>query len=712
MNFLIPTRISILRISFLFLHVAFFGLGLSSSEAAEGKNIPSLTEEQKMEQIRSYFTSEYQEEDYFRTDRLLLTATGSLKPVHKAPSVATVIMADDIKNIGAATLDEVLETVPGLHVYPNGTNLLEPNWSIRGIQSGLNPQVLLLLNGIPLTQFLNGTRPYGLQMPVSMISRIEVVRGPGSAIYGADAFAGIINVITKDGQEVDGTRTGIRYGSFDTSDVWLQHGFNYSGWDLVLGLDWQKTGGDDGRIVEQDGLGSGPPSLAPGALETRHESLDIFFGLHKGHWTFHGYSTLVDAGMGHGGAQILSEDSEISTSTFLADLTYDHEDILPEWDFTLKGCTYYMDGDNYFDFYPDLAGLNYIGHPHAVEWNSGLETVVVYKGLADHRLRLAGGIDTKDFDASQYKNFGVGIPLEDWGGPLVDISNTPYVYVEDQNRFLWHLSFQDEWQLARHWELTGGVRYDHYSDFGDTINPRAALVWEARPDLTAKLLYGRAFRAPSSGEQHFQNNPVTIGNPDIDPEIINTYEFALDYQPTGRLRTVANFFVYDINGLIEYVTDPPPATTRTAQNYKDQKGHGFELEAEWQPSETLTLKGNVAYQRSEDRDTGEIVPEVPELQFYANVHWNFLPHWSLDGQYFWIGNRHRDEADPRPPIADYNLVNVTLRRLNIFHNWEAAVLVRNVFDENIREPSPAPGVIPNDIPMEGRSIFGEVRVYF
>ena len=126
------------------------------------------------------------EEDVYRTDRLLLTATGSLKPVHLAPSVATVITAEDIENIGATSLDEVLETVPGLHVEPSGTAFLSSIWSIRGSHTATNPHALLLINSVPYTQY-NGSRPLMYRMPVAMISRVEVVRGPGSALHGADA---------------------------------------------------------------------------------------------------------------------------------------------------------------------------------------------------------------------------------------------------------------------------------------------------------------------------------------------------------------------------------------------------------------------------------------------------------------------------------------------------------------------------------------------
>ena len=145
------------------------------------------------------------ESDVYRADQLLVSATGSLKPVYLAPSVATVITAVQIEKMGATTLDEILETVPGLHVAPSGLNILSSIWSVRGIRTSINPQVLLLLNGVGINSASDGGRVHRYNMPVSMISRVEVIRGPGSAIYGADAFAGTINVITKDGHEVNAT---------------------------------------------------------------------------------------------------------------------------------------------------------------------------------------------------------------------------------------------------------------------------------------------------------------------------------------------------------------------------------------------------------------------------------------------------------------------------------------------------------------------------
>ena len=140
-------------------------------------------------------------------EEFISIATGRTQPIARAPSVASVITSDDIKAIGATDLDQVLETVPGLHVSNAGAGL-NPIYIIRGIQSQFNPQVLMLINGIPITNSYVGNRSqvWG-GMPINNIARIEVVRGPGSALYGADAFAGVINIITKESADINRDRS-------------------------------------------------------------------------------------------------------------------------------------------------------------------------------------------------------------------------------------------------------------------------------------------------------------------------------------------------------------------------------------------------------------------------------------------------------------------------------------------------------------------------
>ena len=136
------------------------------------------------EESSNYFID--QELAWLRCEALISIATGIAQPIHRAPSIATVITAADIEAMGITELDEALETVPGLHVVPNGFQGYESVYTIRGIFTNFNPEVLLLINGIPVTSSLTGGRgPLWKGLTVNNIARIEVIRGPGSAIYGA-----------------------------------------------------------------------------------------------------------------------------------------------------------------------------------------------------------------------------------------------------------------------------------------------------------------------------------------------------------------------------------------------------------------------------------------------------------------------------------------------------------------------------------------------
>ncbi|MBU0483119.1 MAG: TonB-dependent receptor [Proteobacteria bacterium] len=674
-------------------------------------------------------------------------ATGTSKPINLAPAVASVITAEQIEQLGARSIQEVLEMVPGLHVTPSSKNAMSPTYSIRGIQTSVNPQVLILQDGVPISAAYYGSRP-SFRQPVANILRIEVVRGPGSAVHGADAFAGVINIITKDGQAINGSHFGARAGSFDSYDAWLQHGKTYAGWDLGLNLEYQESRGDHERVLDADlqtALDAPPPagfgtsaSLAPGALDTSYQTINSQLSLAKGNWTMRLWGMHQDDGGVDGVTQTLG-DNNVETEQVVASLNYDNQELLNDLDLKIRVHYNYYKQESALQLFPAGSvlmlgadgNINFVtptsmatftdgvyGTPVQIDHQLGLELTTLYEGFAQNLWRFGVGYTNIKEETEEYKNFGPGTSAENLtalptlnviDGTLYDLTGTEDIYMEDQERSLWFLSVQDEWAFTRGWELTAGLRYDHYSDFGDTVNPRAALVWETRYDLTTKLMYGRAFRPPSFTELYAQNNPANKGNTDLKPETIETVELAFDYQPTTNLRTGLNLFVYEIDDLIELVQDQGQ-TTAIAQNHKNQEGRGFELELDWLTTDTLRLRSNFAYQRSKDKETGEVVPDAPEMQFYAGANWKFLPKWSFDSQYYWVGKRHRASGDTRPDIKDNDIVNLILRRKNIAKYWEAALAVRNLFDEDVREPSLSS--IPNDYPMESRSVWAELRASF
>jgi outer membrane receptor for ferrienterochelin and colicins len=716
-------------------------LSVAGSTAAladlQTKSNYTLDEQKKLELVKEMFQSPYTEEDYYRADRLLVTATGSQLPVHKAPAVASIITSDDIEKMGATSLTEILETVPGLHAGPSVDSGYRTNYHIRGIYTGLNQQVLLLINGIPVNTVFSGTRQIAFHMPTANISRVEIIRGPGSAVHGADAFAGTINVITKDAHELRNIQSGLRIGAFDSRDAWLQGGGIWKGWELAASLEYSESEGDRDRIIQTDyqsaldNIFGTDASLAPGVMDTHNKYLDAGLALRKDNLTFRQryWSNLHEWPYWAGVTNTLSEGNELEVNSYLADLRYDNPKIASNWEFS-AGLNYlYQRTDTRLVLFPPGAVLlvdsdgnlstsgnivsfpdGVIGAPERTEQTVAGDASAIYTGLRDHRLRLGAGAKYMELEAREYKNFGPGVidgtqPVV--SGDLTDLTGTPYVYIPDKPRQLWFVSAQDEWSLARHWDLTTGLRYDYYSDFGATINPRLALVWEARYDLTTKLLYGRAFRPPTFQELYTQNNPANRGNPDLKPETIQTLEAVFDYQPVTAFRTILNLFVYEAEDLIEQVAG---SGGKTAQNARDQKGSGFELEIQWEVTPTFQVRANCALQDSEDKQTNASVANTPQMQFYINPHWAFLPLWSLDGQLKWIGGRERAQGDTRADIDDYALAGLTLRRKNIGKHWDMAITVRNLLDEDAREPTGS--AIPDDYPMAGRSWYAEVRCHF
>jgi len=680
----------------------------------------------------------------YGTEDMVSIASGYKQPISKAPSIATVITADDIKQIGATDIDEALESVPGLHVERN-TIGYNPIYTFRGIYSQFNQQVLMMINGIPITNSYTGSRSevWG-GMPIRDIARIEIVRGPGSAVYGADAFAGVINVITKTKQDIEGTEVGGRVGSFDTYDGWALHGGEWAGFDVALAFEYHKTAGQDANVdadlqSQFDSLLGTRASLAPGPLNMSRDNLDARLDLSRGHWRFRGgLQHRSDLGNASGIAQALDPVNRYASDRWNADVTYHNADI-ENWDLTTQASYFEtsQEIERNLTLFPAGTTLpigangqigagapvtfpnGYIGNPEVWERHVRISQTFAYGGFQGHQLRSGIGFNYDSlFKARVSQNFGIdpatGAPIPSLSGiPLTDVSGTSATFIPEVDRKVAYLFLQDQWNFANDWSLTAGARYDRYSDFGNTFNPRAALIWEARYDLTAKLMYGSAFRAPSFQEMYIINNPAQLGNAALRPETMENVELGFDYRPTDSLRLGLNFFNFWWKDIIRFVPDAN-ATTSTAQNTGVQQGYGTELEAEWQAADTLKIIGNYAYQRSRDQSLDRDSGYAPHHQVYLRLNWEFLPDWQLSPQAKWIVGRDRSFGDTRKPVADYTWVDVTLRRQNLAKHLEVAFSVRNLFDVSAREPSLAgnPAAIPNDLPLAPRSFYGEISLHF
>jgi len=655
-------------------------------------------------------------------------ATGSRQPLRRAPAVATVITAQDIIAMGATGLDQVLESVPGLHVAVN-TVAYATIYVMRGAFSApASPQVLLMWNGVPMNSVYTGDK--GAQwtgLPLENVARIEIIRGPGSALYGADAFAGVINIITKGPGEMRGTELGLRAASFRGWDVWLQHGGSVGPVQLAGYLRAGETQGQRERIdadasTRLDRLFGTQASRAPGPVNTGHRDIDAGLDLAWGQWRLRsGLQWRPEGGTGSGVNSALDPDSSMLSKRSTTELAWTDAALGPDWgaglslshsyytEQTPRGLVLFPAGTR---IGPNFFAQGMIGGPNRWERQLHASAFVSYSGWQKHALRLGVGADRLELYASRtYKNFllnAAGVPIPT--GPVIDYSEIqPHIpAVGRHNRFIY---LQDEWRFAPDWTLTAGLRHDRYSDFGGTTNPRLALVWDLAYNLTAKLLYGRAFRAPSFNEQ-FATNPVTNGNPGLRPERMASRELALDWQARPNLQLRLNLFKHELSELIGVVPNPAPAPGATYQNLGRQRGQGFELEAVWEARRDLRLVGQLSQQRSIDVATGQDAGYAPRRHVFARADWSLSGDWQVGALFNAVIDRRRAPGDARPAIADYRTVDLNLRRRLDPRGLTVTASVRNLFNAAAREPSLAGGTLPNDLPLARRSWFVEARYQF
>lgn len=671
-------------------------------------------------------------------------ATGTPTSVSQSAAVTSVITAEQIKSMGATELHEVLETVPGIHASVQGLTG-DYHYSVRGIQNARNSEVLILLNGTRVTSAFGGTLMIGLELPIEAIQQVEVIRGPGSALYGADAFAGVINIVTKKAKDIDGTTVGGRVGDHDAQSGWGQHGAKWAGWDVASSLQYQHSGGDSGRVINADSqtaldnVFGTQASHAPGALDTQFENFNGHLNLQRKHWDVGFWAFNAENHTRAGPAGALDPKGIANGEQYVGDIRFSTEDWFKDWEFVAHASDLHSDflakfrpfpnntvlpigSDAEIDFltpsslvlFPDGA----ISHSEQIEDIPAIELSSIYRGLGNHQLLISAGFRYEQLSMKQLTNYGPGVVdvakllpppnLNVVDGSLTNVTGTPFIFLPSTHRSIWSSVVQDEWQLADNWQLTAGVRYDHYSDFGNTVNPRAALVWDINQQLTGKLLYGKAFRAPNFSEQGSQNNPIQLGNKALEPETINTYEWAFDYRPMSALRTAVNLYYYRINDLITLVPDLGRPSF-TFQNSGNQDGYGSELEWNWQVHEQWNLSGNYAWQYARNNETGSRVSGVPEHQVYVAAAWQFMPKWQLQSQVNWLGSRINPIAD-NGKLDGYQTVDFTVRGKKLYGHLNVTASLRNAFDTNYWEPAAVN--IGGNFPMPGRSFYIETSINF
>ncbi len=677
------------------------------------------------EELQEIEASIEEEMEWLQAETYVVTVSKVWENIKKSAASVTVITDREIRRMGARDVKDVLRSVPGIS-YQNERHGSQ-DLDVRGILKDGTQHILYLWNSHSLnTNYLGGPGPSYQPFPIEVIQRIEVVRGPGSALYGANAFAAVVNIITKEADDIDGGELTARGGSDNTQQYNLLFGKTFGEADITLNFNYftsdkyRETIKEDAQTLLDRMIGS-HASLAPGDTRGGDEKFDLSFSLQYKGLRVDGIYSDLDRIPSIGAGPLLNDRSETPSVDFALSVSYAHA-VTKTLDLLGRLYHNYAFMDYYYQIYPDNAVLpspeglqlwpeGVVGAPSNKNTRTGGELQATY---ALHESNtLVGGATYEymnQYDVEALSNY-LATPVRDVMIPRGAVSDVTDIQNYNQNvdRTFKAVFLENLWDIRDNVRLTVGARHDDYSDFGSSFNPRAGLVWEFRPGYDLKFLYGRAFRAPSFYELYNMNNPAFVGNPDLDPETVDTYEISLGAEWAEALTSRITGFRNDIHDSIELATY---ATQDVFENQHEIRTQGIEAELKYDFGKGSFLAANYTYQDAKNLDTGERLYNIPTHK--GNIMGNFRVSKYLNvytDVYFQEGFT-RQKNDPRADDnTGFGVWNATLIGKKFFpklENLEVRGSVYNILDRDYTVPTAMDG-LPVDYPMPGRSFLVDIR---
>ncbi len=678
-----------------------------------------FSEEVKLQSSTDAIQSIHEEIRWLHAEAILTIATRHETPISKAPGIATVIMAEEIKNMGYRTLADVLKTVPGFDISMDETGEIEI--AVRGVLDDASQKVKVLIDGHSVNNPWSGGAMWSFHdLVVENIKRIEVIRGPGSALYGQNAFLAVVNVITKDTDDIDGFQWTASGGTFDTQNYNMLFGKELGDLKISGFFDFFDTEGFSKKI-EQDILFPEPFSMSPGRSQNEKEKTDLNLKLSyhnleiKGkymHKRREGYIGIDHALNNKTNIEDTYAYSELIYKLFLGEKL----NVIPRVYYD------YYRWNNVFQTRPDgfaaatpFPGI-FINYPDGIKGlvgfkqsTIGFENQVNYKMFEGNELTFGfqyewihqGDVRSDEYTFDPTNNF---LPIS----PVRDFSHLAPFARRSATRQIWALYLQDEWNITKDIDLTVGVRHDHFTRFEGTTNPRVGLVWRFIEDAQLKLLFATAFRAPNFFELFTSNNPVLLGNPNLDPEKINTFEVGVGYNFTKHIKGNINYFY---NRIRDRIVRVPVRTGRQIQNSGGARIQGIEAEFKADFGNDNYASANYTFQKAEDTTHRNRLPDVPVHKANFDLNIGFCKYVNANLHTFVSGPRPREDGDTRRDLPSHTLVDLTLIGKNFLNNFEIRSSVFNLFDKKYYDPSPQ-NTVPTDYPQPGRSFMVELRYKF
>jgi iron complex outermembrane receptor protein len=626
-------------------------------------------------------------------DSLLHTRISSAakyqQTMSEAASSVTIITADDIQRYGYRTLPDVLAGVRGFYIS------YDRNYAYLGARgfsrpSDYNNRILILVDGNAMNEGVFGSSAVGTDFNVALSSleRIEIVRGPGSALYGTGAVFAVINLVTKAASRTPGASLAVQGGSYGERGGTLQYrGPVGRGLGLSLVGSWDGSDGHDLFFPEyqQPGLSSG--IAHDHDWERRWSVLGSMAG---GGLTLHGAFS--------------SRTKAIPTGAFDTDLngtpnqTRDDRGFVElrferAVDATRRvSARAYFNDYRYDGYYTSAGNTSTDG---ARDQAVGGEAMLQWDVASANRLTVGGEV-RRDLKSRYFLPLAAPHEL-DFNIPNTILS----AYV------------QDEYQIAAPLSLLLGVRHDAYETTENASSPRLGLILTPSGRTTVKLLYGASFRAPSTYEASVNGDGYKL-NPNLEPERARTLELAGQQRLANGLLGNASLFLYKVEGLIDLTVDPADSLFMY-RNTGDAKAIGFEVELEGRLETRGTGYLSYTFQNARD-EAGVRLSNSPVHMLKSGAGFE-LARWlgaSVQSRYE-SGRRtvYGTSTDPSM-VTDLHLLvpaHTPARSARSLDRLQLSLRVSNLFDASWATPG---GVEHRQaaIVQDGRTVSAEVRCRF
>ena len=655
-------------------------------------------------------------------------ATKSKMNIDFVPGIMSVLHGKDLIARGVQNVYEALGLIPGVEI--SRTNDGQPQILVRGIgKSFFSSKIKMLLNNTSFNATL-GAATTLLILPIEQVERIEVIRGPGSAIYGEYASVGVINVITRKDQN----SLFIRNSTIDKQSLGGMFTYEVPGKDLKFNVSLSQVKADGGDVEAGSDILFGTPlagvSNAPGKINNaeEHESLIIDVD-------YKDYSInlqRVEQGLGDffGLANALPEDNQdVVRKITMQGLEVSRDwKINAEWDMTgtFGLLQFKLDSGVYQLFPAGFSIPNPMAPPPAFLYPNGVLGSPNYEddkyyvgaefnfsGLEGHELLLGAEVSFVDPDKINVeRNYTIplGAPT-----PLTKYEGVDNWLEEGHDRRVIGVYVQDQFLVSEDLKLTLGLRFDHYDDVGSDVTPRVAGVYHLADMQTLKFQFASSFRPPTFLELYTQNNLIASGNEDLESERIDTLEAGYVYN-SGSSIFRSTFFYFVARDLITI-----NSVSRQYENQGEITSAGLEIELQHQLSRTVKIDATVTRLTTENDQTDDNVTGVAELISNVAFILQPWPDYAFGIQFKAIGDRAREPGDNRPDLDGYTVIDVTANFFNLgVRSLNLRTGVKNIFDNDIVYPAPLtslPGgvVVPgylNDYPQSGREVFLQLDYQF